>query len=816
MAIQNETNTPHEGGAPEERTNRYGTYYGSYTAPANEDSGFDLRGAFRFLRRRKSIILSVLLIGTSIAAIRAYNQVPVYTATAKLLVEGDRRIVDLGNTVSTNASSSVYYQIETEVKILQSRGLISGLVIDKYQKEIEAARADPSILLPKHEPKWTDAVFAYARDWVRENDWFSLDSAVAGDIAGTIDEVNIDGGSDGLDWQSLAISVIPDRWVEKLTNEPEDVVLLSPEQAANAVQNRRTNQVMGGLSVRRERDSFVINVRYTSPNKTEAASLANAVAEAYIDDQLAQKKALTAGANDYLEQRLIDLEGELRRAELAVDDFIRDNDAVNPASLGVGGQEIANLSGMLVEARATRKERATRLRFIAELRQGGESLESLTEVLQSPYVQSLWEQDSVLRQQEAELRALYNDQYPTLASIIDERADIRSRLEIEIDRIVTNLQNELQVARERETSIQSDIDQIISETGSAGQSEIELRRLEREAAATRSIYENFLQRYKETREQQELVEANARIIQRAEPPFGPSSGSPNRALFMGAGLSLALGLGLAFIREKLDNGVRSGKEIEAVVGLPYLGLTPHLTKGQLKGKKVHQHMLDKPMSAYTETIRQLYTVIRLSNIDNPPQVVQVTSSVPQEGKTTISVSLAVALAMDGKKVVLVDGDLRHPSVQREIDMGYEACLVDYLAGDSTLNEALVQDETLGIDILPVRRLTPNPARLLASGRMADLLERLRSEYDFVIVDGPPVLGMSDSKVLMETSDCVLFVARWEKTTMDTVVDAVSELQGCNADIVGIVMTQVNISKQGLYGYGGIDAYYGKYYNYYRN
>ena len=747
--------------------------YGIYPQAGELDhGGLDLWSIIRFLRRRKAIIIAVTAIGTAMGAMIGHSKIPFYSAEAHLMLEKDSRVIDLGSSVG--GLSTDYAAMETEINLLTSRGFLNELAEKLYARQIEAA---PETML---------AASTTPRDLTFME---KLEERVA--------------------------EVLPGNWLVTST-EATEPVRMTPEQARRRMRDAYAGAIMGGLRVEQVGNSYVISIRYTSPKAGETARVANGVANLYVEDQLRRKRSVTGRATEFLEARLVELEQEVRTAEEAIADYLESSELLELRSGDVNTQQMIELTNMQVDSRAFRKEREARLRFIRDLQSRGESLESLTEVLQSPYIVSLWQEESNLRRQEAELRGVYGDKHPAIQNVLGEQEKVRERVDIEITRIIANLENELSVLRERERSIQTDIDALVAETGDAGKREIELRRLEREAVASRQLYENFLQRYKETREQQEIVEPNARVIAPAVEPSGPSSRSPDAYVRSAFLLSALVGVFLAFIRERLDNGVRSGKEIEKALGVPCLGLVPHLTSRQRNGKKLHEYLVEKPLSTYTETIRSLYTALRLSNVDTPPKVIQVSSSVPAEGKTTLAASLAAALSLDGRKVVLMDCDMRHPSVRREIELGGRGCLVSYLTGDCDFDEALKREEIGQFDVIDVRRTPPNPSRLLGSKRMADLLAKLRATYDYVIIDGPPVLGVSDSKVIMEQADTVLYVVRWEKTTMDTASDAVKEMRACGADIVGSVITQVNIARHAQYGYGGIDGYYNKYKKYYAN
>ncbi len=224
----------------------------------------------------------------------------------------------------------------------------------------------------------------------------------------------------------------------------------------------------------------------------------------------------------------------------------------------------------------------------------------------------------------------------------------------------------------------------------------------------------------------------------------------------------------------------------------------------------------KPLSAYAESIRSIYTSLQLTDADNPPKVVLVTSSLPQEGKTTLSLSLAIFAANSGQRVLLLDADLRHPSVHRDLGAVPTQGLVELVAGEKELDDVLVRSEETGIWYLPIKRQTANPTDLLGSQRMKLLLAELRRRFDFVVVDSAPLLGVTDTKVISRFADRVLFVTRWDKTGKDTALNALAHLREAKARVAGVVLSQVDVRRHAQYGYGDVGQYYGKYQKYYVN
>lgn len=358
------------------------------------------------------------------------------------------------------------------------------------------------------------------------------------------------------------------------------------------------------------------------------------------------------------------------------------------------------------------------------------------------------------------------------------------------------------------------------ETGAGGQALIQLRELEREAAANRAVYESFLNRFKETSQQEDFQTPDSRVISAATPPGSPSYPRKSLVLVLVLGLSGMLGVGVAFLLEHLDNGLQTGRDVEQALGLPHLvslPATPAEKGPDGKPLSPQDYLLLKPLSAFSESLRSLRSALQLSNVDNPPKVILFTSALPNEGKTTSSVGFARAAAASGLKVALIDCDLRHPSVHKAFGLKRpEAGLVEFLAERLDLKQVMVKDPKSELDILPIATGTANPPDVLGSTQMRLLLERLRDDYDLVVLDSAPVLPVSDSRVLSRIADETVFVVRWNETPRDAARAAIRELRLYDASIAGAVLAVVDTAAQAKYGYGDGGYYYGKYSRYYVN
>lgn len=750
---------------PPTRPSYYGQAYG-YDGMAGRDGdldgGFSLTDIIGIVKRRWELLAVCMVIGTLAAAVWGYLQPTTYQATAKLLIEPDQRVVDLDSVVEGVGSDSA--AIETQLNLLKSNGFLEDFV--KAQSSTGTAR-DRAL---QQIEKMKDFVNAKPK---------AIEAAIAGEISAT--------------------------------TSSEDESLAAAMRAAEIADN--LNVVQSGRS-------FIINVAYTSTDPIEAARTANEVAEFYIADQAKRRRQVTGNASDALETRLKELEAELLAAEEAVHQYRANHPTVATGQLSTTNERLSNITSILANARADRKEKEVRLEYIKRLQRGGGNLGSLTEVLSSPYMASLWQEESQLRAQETELRLELGARHPKIIALNEERAKLTETLDTEINKIVDNISNELKVLQERERSLEEDVEELTAAANESDSSHnyatIRLRLLEGKAETSRRIYEDFLLRFKETREQEAIVQANTRVIASAKIPTIPSSSSPTRFALLGFIGSSALGFGLAYLIDRSDRKLRTNKEITQGLGIPCLGMVPYLSDKVRKERKFHEYLEEKPASRFAEALRSIYTKLIINHSDDTPlRVVQITSSMPDEGKTTFAINLATMLALDGRKTLLLDFDLRNPSVHREINLDDTLSLEGFLRGKKPLGNSMVAIPETGCHVAAVKSAVKDPGKLLRSQNVSNLIEFMRDRYDFIIIDGPPSLGLSDSKALLSLIDSIVFIVRWNNTTTEQASEAIEELQNCNAKISGAVLTQVDLKQQNRYGYAGSEAYYGKSKEYYK-
>lgn len=738
-----------------------------YGSSYRDDELSPVKWAWHFARRHFWLIATITVIGTALAAMYGMQRPTFYTATAEVVIDPtDTRA--FGLEADTGTIGVDWRTVETQIRIARSQDVAYAVaerlgLEERMAQEIAAAEQNGTELNPVLAP--------FHR---------VLDLLPSGVLVAT----------------GLA----------------SEVVQLETVDRAYQARRAALGYLDGGLAVRQSGDSMVLSISFTAGHPAEAARVANAFADSYIEQQLAQKVGGTTRAASYLETRLVELEEQLREAEEGIKEYRAENRLIETAGRSLSEQELSQLSTELIQVRAEREDMEGRIRYIKSLR-GGSTLESVGEILNSPLVAALLQEHIQLKRREVELLSTFGERHPQVLSLRADLQSIVSQIGAEADRYVASMENDLSLLNARADAIQQEMDRATQDNVRLSQAEVGLREREREAEAIRNLYNSFLARFTETREQRQVIEADARIIARAEAPRGPSSRGLEFFLAIGFVVSGAAGVGLAWLRETLDRGIRSGGELERQLGLPCLGQVPHLKAITGKGKQPHRYLVDKPRSAYAESIRSVGTYLRMSNIDDPPRVIQVTSAIPGEGKTTFAVSLATLLARSGQQTVLIDLDLHHPSVARELGLEVEHCLVDYMLGDATL-EDVIHATDFDLAVLPVRRQTPDPSVLVSSQRLRQLLDTMRERFDYVVVDSPPLLLVTDPKTTSALVDASVLLVRWQETPVDKAANALRELDAVAARVAGAVLAQVDVKRQAQYGYAGVGSYYGDYKKYY--
>ncbi|MBZ0146758.1 MAG: polysaccharide biosynthesis tyrosine autokinase [Pseudorhodoplanes sp.] len=703
----------------------------------------------RCLRRNARFILSIAVIGTIVAVVGVFSITPKYMATATLLID-PRTTQILKDADVVGRPGTDNGAIESEVELLQSDATMRRVA----QK-----------LNLQNDPEFASG--------------------------GLLSSV-----------KSLALLPVRMLFGKEASDDPLSGVVYRLDKNVDA--KRR------GLT-------YVIELNAWSQDAKKAARIANAFAESYLADQLAVKSEATSRVSKWLNERVDEMRARVSASEKALEEYKSKSnlfDLVNGEKLS--GRQVSQLNDQLIDARA--KAAAARSKY-EQLRQvTPEKLRSAAaspDVLQSTVVSNLRGQYADIAKQQAERESRYGREHPQVVAGRAQLFDTERQITAEINRIVTSAKTEHEMAKSREDSLEASLDELKSKAAELNQASIKMNELDRDVQANRDLFQSFLARAKQTAELSMQV-ADSRVVSAASVPS--SASYPKKALMIGLGFfgSLGLGAALALGRDAFGKGFRHSIDIEQVLGLqplasipkvgglslpkrevPLLRLDPHNqdnfqmapARSRQSARVLADYSLNQPDSAFAESVRTLYLSLRQQTPSRQIGVVLVTSALPGEGKSTVAANLGRTAAMAGDNVLLVDADLRRPSLASALDVGSENGLTDVLTGRCPLNTSVKRDRKSGLYVIAGAQYTSgvDALGLLSSPQMTKLIEHARDIFDLVVVDASPLLPVADSRILIEQADRAILVVASEQTSRQAVAAAIRECPDLETKMAGVVL-----------------------------
>lgn len=723
---------------------------------ADEAPVFDIRDALHFMWRQWRLIAAVTAFALLASALHVSRQTPLYTATAQLFLDPAKEKPTTQEMIINDLLMFDQAAIESQMAIIKSSALLKRVV------EKERLVSDPEFGAAPAQAA-TPGLVARLRDMV-----FGAKP--------------------------------PAETPERVVKPTDALVTATVENIKSAVNIARSGQ------------AYVLLVSFTASDPEKAARLANAIADAYVVDKLDARFEATRRASAWLTDRLVELRKALRESEEAVARFRVENNLAQATQGGTLSQEqLGQLNARLVAAQAETAEKKTRLDMLEKIQARGANLRGLPGLMDNGAFADLQKQASELSRQEADLLARYSRSHPSVVNLRAQLADVQRSMAAEAQRVSANIRNDYELAKARQTALEKSLRDATGQVDIDSAKAITLRELERNAAVNKTLFEDFLQRARITQEQSTFEARDARIITAALPPGAPSFPKKTQAMMTALLVGLVAGVIAAYALELLNAGFTTPRQIETTLDLPLLASISRMDARDrtIDGAvlSIPEYAVAKPLSRLSEELRTLRNAIQMSDVDHPPKVLQVSSSIPGEGKTTVTLALASSATFSGLKTLVIDADLRHASASRHFKRERSKGLVDYLIGSAELASVISYDEKAKVWLLPAGGKTQNPADLLASEKLKSLIGALRQQFDLVVIDTPPTGPVVDSLIVSHLADKVIFVVRWASTAREMVSHSIQRLSG-HPKVAGVVFTQVQDSKAQKYGKYAYSHYYG--------
>lgn len=564
------------------------------------------------------------------------------------------------------------------------------------------------------------------------------------------------------------------------------------------ISNQAANIVLEQLSVTPVRASSLVDISFSTPSPRLSAKLADLWVTQFVQSTIDRRFAATTDARRYLEKRLETLRQNLETSERSLISYATTKGIVTISSQtdATGRTQTETLVGSDIAEVSKSLAKAKEMRIAAEAELANTL--SGTAQINAPTIGALRQRRAEMEAELARLRTIFAEDYPSVVSARAQLANLDRSIATETSRSSQGNREAYNAAVKREKELQAVLDRLTGQYNSQQRDSIQMAILQREVDANRQLYDGLLQRYKEIGVAG-VGTNNISVVDRAKTPQSPSS--PN--LILNMVIALAAGLGLAaalvFLLENMDSTVRDPQDVSTRFGLPMLGAIPELVDASIVDV-----IVDKKSSLY-EAYFSLMTNLTFLTEHGAPRSIMLTSSRPAEGKSNSSLCLATVIAATGKSVVLIDADIRNPSLNRYLDVPERRGLSHYLSGDDNLQDMILPLPKFGFSVITAGKTPPNAAELLGNDRLREVIDTLLQQYDHVVVDSPPLLGLADAPLIARQVEGVLFTIEANATKNRVIATALNRLRMSGAKLFGAIVTKVGARNQ-LYGYGDTYGY----------
>ncbi len=721
-----------------------------------EEKEVNLRDYWKVIQKRRWTILAFFIIVVVTTAIVTFTMRPIYRGTATILINKENpQILDFKEIFAVNTMDLDYYQ--TQYKILESRSLAKRVI--QILKLAEHPEFNPP---PAQSPwqKWKDSFWSF--------------------------------------------------WEQKLAFLAIAPFSKTERGAETNLEAKLIDEFLTKLKIEPIRNSRLVKVHFDSHYPELSVRVPNALAAAYIQQNLETRFTSTEKAREWLNRQLADLKAKVERADEVLQAFGSKHDIISlEEKENITMQRLTELNEALAKAEMERMAKEALFRQTQD-----DQLHSLPLLLENKLIQDLKQSLIQLEAQYLKLGEKYKPDYPEMKRLQTQMEVIQKRLNGEVQKLIASIKADYEASLKKENLLRAAFEKQKAKAMEMKQKAIQYNILKREADTNKELYRGLLQRMKEAGVSAGITASNIQVVDYAEPPLKPFKPNKELNLLLASLVGLFLGVGLAFFCEYLDNTIKTPEDVEGLTRLPSFGLIPEISKerrqllGVEKSYPVELITHGHPRSMLAEAYRNIRTSLLLSFSERPPQTIVISSPNPAEGKTTTAINTAIALSQTGARVIIIDADMRKPRLHQILTRGNGLGLSNFLSGRTSLESIITPTRIANLSYIPAGPLPPNPSELIGSAIFKKMIQALKEQFNHVVFDSPPVLGFADTTILSTLVDGVVLVVLGGKTPKETLQRAKDILFQVEAHILGVVINRVDIRHHD-YSHYYYHYYYGK-------
>ncbi|WP_413838223.1 GumC family protein [Desulfobacula sp.] len=721
-----------------------------------------LRDYLRIISKRKGTIFTFFILTLLIVIIATFTATPLYFASTKVMIER--------NTAGALTSSYRYTPYDPEFIETNNQLITSSAVLEKAVKSLNPEKIYDTFFAKKEEKK---SYISYFTGWTKDQ-YISFKELI------------------GI--EKLASESIDNDIVEKSIPDKPDITLSKAKILEGIIKNN--------ISVSPVENSRILQIGYMSDNPAVSAQIANSVAQAYIDELVDMQMEVSGYSIGWMKKKSEIQRINLEESEKELYEYKKKHDIVMVEDkITVLPERLSDLSRNLTVAETKRQELLAIYNQVKNIRKG--QLETITVIAEAPSIKSINLQIQIIQQKISELSKKYGPKHPRMSTAKNELTTLKNAKYQELGKIVQTIKNEYLLAQSNERDLKELLAQTRFDAARFGEKSIQLGILQRKVDTNRYLYDALVKKMKESGITERSQAVNVWVIEKAQLPEYPAKPRKKRNILLGIILGLFGGLGLAFFLEYLDNTVKTPEDVEEKFDIPVISTIDFLKD---KEQTIIQNVLNDSSSLIAESFEGLRTSIMLSSGDNPLKTILISSIIPGEGKSSISACLAITTAQSGKKVLLIDADMRRPVQHKNLNLENTSGLSSFLAGVSDAKGLELNSPIENLDVITAGPIPPNPSELLDSKKFVSLLSDASEIYDRIIIDTPPLASVTDPIILSQHVDGFIIVTWAGKTTYEMLGNGLKKLKEADAPITGLVLNRFSAKKSGYYyNYG--DYYY---------